>query len=424
LIEPIEPGRRQRRRVLTDKQVANLPKKRKRYIISDPEMRGHYIRIPPEGPNVFVCEARDPYRKQIWVTIGSADKLGIEQARGEAREIIARIKKGLPPREPPPVKPDTFEAVAQVWLKRHVLKKELRTTDQIERLLRRYVLPHWGDRPFNSIRRGDIAKLCDYLEDNHGSRQSDIVLSILRGISFWYAGRNDDYVPPFIRGMRRHKVGARSRVLDDDEIRRIWKAAEAEQGSFGSLVKLLLLTAQRRAVVAGMKWDDIDADGTWTIRLESSREKGNIERVRLPAMALAIIRKQPRLARNEHILPSPNSAASMGGFSRAKRRLDARSGVSGWTLHDLRRTARSLMSRANVDRDHAERVLGHAIRGVEGVYDHFGYEPQKSAALAKLASLIGEIIGGEPRAPKTKGARRCLIRKRIRLERESSFLVG
>jgi hypothetical protein len=54
------------------------------------------------------------------------------------------------------------------------------------------------------------------------------------------------------------------------------------------------------------------------------------------------------------------------------------------------------MSRANVDRDHAERVLGHAIRGVEGVYDHFGYEPQKSAALAKLASLIGEIIGGEP----------------------------
>jgi hypothetical protein len=75
---------RQRRRSLTDKQVAALPKKRKRYPYADPEMRGHYVRVMPEGANVFVAMARSPFGKQVWATLGNADVLTIEEARAKA----------------------------------------------------------------------------------------------------------------------------------------------------------------------------------------------------------------------------------------------------------------------------------------------------------------------------------------------------
>jgi integrase len=79
-------------------------------------------------------------------------------------------------------------------------------------------------------------------------------------------------------------------------------------------------------------------------------------------------------------------------LERAKAKLDAASGISGFTLHDLRRTGRSLMSRAGVNADHAERVLGHVISGVAGVYDRHTYFDEKASALAKLAALIETII--------------------------------
>jgi integrase len=66
--------------------------------------------------------------------------------------------------------------------------------------------------------------------------------------------------------------------------------------------------------------------------------------------------------------------------------------MRGWVLHDLRRTARSLMSRAGVPREHAERVLGHVIGGIEQVYDRHQYKTEKGAALAKLAALIDSIV--------------------------------
>ena len=141
-----EPTRRQRRKVLTDRMVAALPRRRKRYISADPELRGHYVRVPPQGPCVFAAVARSPYGKQVWATLGTADVLTIEPARERAREAIKRIKAGLPAFEPPPVQPDTVADVCAGWLKRHVEAKRLRTGRELKRVLEKYVLPHWRDR--------------------------------------------------------------------------------------------------------------------------------------------------------------------------------------------------------------------------------------------------------------------------------------
>jgi integrase len=175
-------------------------------------------------------------------------------------------------------------------------------------------------------------------------------------------------------------------------LRRLWHAAN-KGGSFGALVQLLLLTAQRLAKVSAMRRRDIAPDGTWTIPTEK-REKGNAGAVKLPKQALRIIAAQPRLANSPYVFAGNKGPQSFE--HRHKLALDKASGVNDWRLHDLRRSARSLMSRAGVLNDHAERVLGHARPGVEEIYDRFAYPVEKAEALRKLAALIERIVHGPP----------------------------
>src|SRR5262249_39052205 len=111
----------------------------------------------------------------------------------------------------------------------------------------------------------------------------------------------------------------------------------------------------------------------------------------LSPAALAIIDKLPRIGRRGLVFTS-NGRAPIGNLSAWKRLLDEASGVTGWVLHDLRRTARSLMGRARVLSDHAEMCLGHVLPGVRGVYDRHEYHAEKKAAYEALAGLIERIV--------------------------------
>jgi integrase len=383
--------RRQRRKTLTDKMVSALPRRAKRYTLGDPEQRGMYVRVMPRGPSVYCAVARSPYGKQIWATVGSADVIKIEEARERARTAIRRIKEGKPAFEPPAVAPESFRAVAEEWLKRHVAAKGLRSRPEIERLLKQNVYPLWGKRSFVDIRRGDIAKLLDHVQDHSGASAADHVLAIIRGVANWYTTRHDDYASPFVRGMRRTdpETRTRDRILDDDELRRIWRAAEAT-GTFGALICILLLTAQRRGAVVRMKWTDISPDGVWEIATED-REKGNAGALKLPEAALAIIKAQPKFISNEYVFAAARGVGSLNGFNKRKAAFDKVCGVTNWTLHDLRRTARSLMSRAGVPDEHAEHTLGHRLQGVKKVYNRYDFFREKGDALAALAALIERI---------------------------------
>jgi integrase len=259
-------------------------------------------------------------------------------------------------------------------------------------MLERLVLPRWGAREFLSIRRSDVAALLDQVEDRQGKRTADKVLTVIRSLMNWYATRSDDYVPPVVRGMQRQSLAetARARILTDDELRAIWTAAESS-GVFGAFVMLALLTAQRRSKVRRMRWDEIDGSA-WSIPSEP-REKSNAGVLVLPELARAIIAQQPRLG--PYVLAGRGSGP-YNGFRTAKPRLDRASGITGWTLHDLRRTARSLMSRAGVNADHAERVLGHAIVGIRGTYDRHEFQAEKADALRRLAALLETIVHPRP----------------------------
>ncbi len=383
--------RKRRKSISTDKQVAALKAENSKYTVRLRDQRGLYIRVTPLKTKTFVAVARDPYGEQKWATLGGTE-LSIEEALERGREALKRIKAGEPAFEPPPVKPDSFRAVAEKYLDLHVKKNGLRSQDEIERILSKFIYPVWETREFESIRRGDVATLLDMVEGASGPHQADSVLGVIRGLMNWHTTRSDDYVCPIAPRMGRVDPEAkkRDRILDDDEIRVVWPAAEAD-GTFGAIILFALLTAQRKDKVASLRWEDVTVDGVWNIPTEH-REKGNAGALVLPEAALAVIKGQKRISDNPYVFAG-RGGGYFKGFSPRKRAFDKKVGnLPRWTIHDLRRTARSLMSRAGVRPDIAERVMGHIIKGVEGVYDRHSYRDEKADALQRLANLIEGIV--------------------------------
>ena len=182
----------------------------------------------------------------------------------------------------------------------------------------------------------------------------------------------------------------RDRVLKDDEIRAVWPVAEAD-GTFGAIIRFALLTAQRKDKVASLRWQDVTVDGIWDIPTEH-REKGNAGALVLPDAALAVIRGQERIDGNLYVFAG-RGGGYFKGFSPRKRAFDKKvGGLPRWTIHDLRRTARSLMARAGVRPEVAEKVMGHTTKVVEGVYDRHSYRDEKADALRRLAGLLDTIL--------------------------------
>jgi hypothetical protein len=325
--------------------------------------------------------------------IGLYPILNLKQAREKARAFLEDPQKALQQRDV-----GSFGQVAANYIKRHVDENKLRTKKEIERILNKYLLPRWGDRPFTELKRNDVAILLDQIVDEHGPVQADQALALISSICTWYQSRDDNYVSPVVRRMRRTNPAERRRTRvigndNDDELRAFWQAA-SECGTFGAMAKMLLLTGQRLRKVTHMRHDDISSDGVWTIKTEH-REKGNPGSLRLPQLALDIIAGQYRILNNPYVFVGKRGP--INSFSDSKDELDDRMkrkfpALKQWQLHDLRRTARSLLARADVRPDIAERVLGHKIAGVEGIYDRHRYDDEKADALQRLAALIETIL--------------------------------
>jgi integrase len=131
-------------------------------------------------------------------------------------------------------------------------------------------------------------------------------------------------------------------------------------------------------------------DGVWTI--PGTRYKTRIDMVLpLSEPALRMLETLPRIGPDKYVF-TRNGERAFGGLSSAKLKFDKACGVAGWVIHDLRRTARSLMSRAGVSSDIAEICLGHKLAGVRGVYDRHRYLEEKKRAFEALAALIERIV--------------------------------
>ena len=381
-------------KALTDTAIRNLKPAATRREIPDPGARGLYVIVQPSGRKGYAVRYRFfgvPRKLTLppGITLAAARKLAadamfaVSQGRDPTDERKAEAEKAERARA------DTLRSVAEEYLTRE--GKRLRTISQRDRIFERLVYPALGGgRQISSIKRKDVIRLLDHIEDRHGSRMADYTLATLSRLFNWHAVRDDEFTSPIVRGMRRQnaKQHARTRVLSDDELRCVWAAASTE-GPFPAFIKFLLLTSARRSEAAAMTWSEINGSD-WI--LPAARNKTAIDLVRpLSKAAQAILAERPRIAGCAYVFSSGGRSA-LAGFSRRKQKFDAACGVAGWTIHDLRRSARSLMSRAGVSPDHAERCLGHVIGGVRETYDRHAYHTEKLQAFEALAAQIERIV--------------------------------
>ena len=379
---------------LTDIAIRNLKPAPTRREIPDSGARGLYVVVQPSGRQSYAVRYRIAGKPRK-LTLKSG--ISLAAARKEAADALYEVEKGRDPSaaktaakvKAAAVAADTIEAICTEYLKRE--GKRLRTAAAREAILKRLVYPALGSRPIASVTRTEIIRLLDRIEDECGPRMADMTLAVLRKVMNWHATRSDDFRSPIVRGMARVKAKetARSRTLSDDELRSVWKAANEGAGPFPALVKFLLLTAARRNEAASMTREEFDATD-WT--LPASRNKTKLDLVRpLSAAARDVLTAQPQIADCRFVFTT-DGRSPISAFSKFKVKFDKTCGVTGWTLHDLRRTARSLMSRAGVNSDHAERCLGHVIGGVRGTYDRHEYHAEKKQAYEALASQIDRIV--------------------------------
>jgi integrase len=329
-----------------------------------------------------------------------------------ADEARAALEAGRDPRTAL-AKPETFKAICEEWAERE--GAGLRIGEDRKATLEWLAYPTLGDRTLADIRRSDIVRLLDRIEDESGPVMADQTLAFIRAVFNWHASRSDDFRSPIVRGMARTKpkARARKRTLADDEIQDVWTALRSADvpACYPAFVKMLLLTATRRNEAANMHTAELEGD-LWTI--PGARYKAKLDHaVPITPAALALIGEKPPRANDSWFIFSTSvsgperemecdGAIAFSGFSKAKTELDktiaairereGRPPMPRWTLHDLRRTARSLMSRAKVPTDHAERVLGHVIGGVRETYDRYEYLDEKRHALEQLARLVDWIV--------------------------------
>jgi integrase len=351
---------------------------------------GFGLRVTAAGAKSFVLGYRHKGVKRRF-TIGQWPTWTALLAVKEARGLRRRIDKGEDPlgarRQDKAVAENSFKNICGEWHRLAGFK--LRTGEERKRDLERLAFPWLGNKPIEDIKRSDIRKMLDRVAEENGEVMADRLLAYVSRVMSWHAARSDDFVSPIVRGMARtsSKERARQRVLSDDELRAVWRAAETFPGVFGKLVQFFLLTAARRAEAAGMEWPELDGD-IWTLPGIRNKTKVDLKRPLTPA-ALAVL---PPKGSSRYVFPAARGNVPIAGFSEYLKKLYEASGTSGWHIHDLRRTAKSLMSRAQVRPDYSEQCLGHTLPGIQGVYDVWAYLPEKRQAYEALAALIDRIV--------------------------------
>jgi integrase len=391
----------QPRKGLTAIAIEKLRPKTFRYEIGDPGAQGLRVLVTPTGSKSYVFRYRFGGKPKK-LTIGPV-LIGLAAARAEAAKAVLALAQGNDPgaakraireeqRLAVSASVDTFKAVSERLLQLEGHK--LRTANVRRQRLERLVYPEIGHRPVVEIKRSEVVRLLDKIEANNGPAMAHAVLAIIRRTMSWFTARSDDFANPLaVRGLGRvnAKERARERTLNDDEIRRVWKAADGFEGPEGKFVQFLLATACRRSEAAGLRFEELTGSD-WV--LPAARNKVAKVLVRpLSALALEIIAKTPRIS-DEFVFST--GARPLAAFSRFKRRLDEASGTSGWTLHDLRRSARSLMARAGTPSEHAERCLGHVLPGIQATYNKHAYQSEMRRAYEILAALIERIVNPPP----------------------------
>jgi integrase len=347
------------------------------------------VRIGTTGRKSFFVgtRIRGKYRR---ITLKPPyDQLSLADARIQAKQILADAQAGIGPEiRKKRDETGTFGAVAAAFMQDFAHSH--RTRDEMQRKID-VDLAEWRDRQITEIARKDIKELIR-VKARTSPIAANRLLSLISKIFNWAVKEELIQASPAIQIDRPGLEVERERSLTADEIRIAWAAFDKFGYPLGPLLKLLLVTGQRRGEVAGMKWCEITADG-WRIPSERSKNgKGHL--VPLSSLAREILADVPEIG---ELVFRSHSDTPLQGWSRAAKRLQKLCGpMEPWHLHDLRRTFATHVRSLGIDRLVVSKLLNHAEGGVTKIYDRYTADPEQSTAVERWANRLREIISGAP----------------------------
>jgi len=408
------------KKVLTDKAIQSLKPALtgKRYIVGDALVPGLGIRVTDSGHRTFVLGARypgSPHFKRR--EIGEVGAIGLAAARDKARSWISEIKAGKDPRDAQrTTEANTFAAVAEDFFKAPHVKAK-RKAKVVEREIRTELIPVLGPRPIKEITWRDISQVISAVagRGTSGAFARNILGHAKRVFKFAIASGIlelspcDRIKPLDLLGEKQ----VRTRVLDDDEIRAVWRAAGRIGYPFGTLTQLILLTGCRLSEVAEARWSEFGPQ-VWTIPSERFKS-GQVHLIPLTPAMNALLASIPRWRGGDFLFSTTNGRQPVAGFAdSAKARLD-REMARSWralgriagtdrrglvpenaTAHDLRRTVRTRLSGLRIPYNVAEMVVGHSKKGMARIYDQYEYSTEIREALTAWNAALESIVEPPP----------------------------
>jgi integrase len=398
-------------KALTQLAIDNLKPGPVRREVPDGKERGLYFVIQPTGAAAWALRYRFSGQPRK-LTIGAYPAIGLAKARAEAVRAKAAIADGTDPastkrtakaaKKAEKRADDHVEKVVEDFIALYA-KPNTRDWKETGRLLNQFANA-WKGRPLAEIDKADIHRVLDSIVARGARVGANRAFAQLRKMCKWAVSRGlierspcDGIDPPSAEQ-------SRDRVLDTDELRLVWRAAEGLGFPFGPIVKLLILTGQRRSEVGGMEWGELDLDrGVWTI--PASRSKNGRQHVLpLSPQAVEIINGLPRFSGSRFLFSAGKTAPS--GFSRAKTRLDkciakmnGGEPVAPWILHDIRRSAASGLAALGINLPVIEKCLNHvsgSFAGIVGVYQRHNFADEMRAAMQAWSRHVEAIVSGKP----------------------------
>ena len=390
-------------RKITKSALDALKPADKDVIYWDTELKGFGVKVTSRGRKVFLVMYRpkgQPVAKKY--TIGNCSEWTVQQARERAQEILVEGSKGIDVHAVERMEAERMQSgnvseLVSQFLENHVSAN--RTAKETKRIFELDILPKIGKRSIHSITKQDVLTITESVAGRGSPIMANRTLAAFRKFLNWCSSRGIIDVSPAqgVKSVSREK--ARERHLNACETRSVFRASDKLGYPFGPIVKLLFLTAQRESEVAGMRWGEIDLEkAIWTIPSERAKN-GKSNDVHLSKSAIAILQAIPH-----HVAPDGSDCefvftttgkTRVSGFSKAKKKLDELSGVTGWRLHDIRRTAATGWSKHGVPIHVTEAILNHksgTMSGVVAVYQRHDFIDDRQEALDWWSDHIEQLM--------------------------------
>ncbi|WP_299601033.1 site-specific integrase [uncultured Tateyamaria sp.] len=389
----------------------------------DTEVLGLGVRCLPSGVKSYIVSYRSGYGRSGTarrITLGKVESLRLEDAREAALEIRGAVLKGRDPVEERRLaqleakKPKLTLSTALERYSADQERRGVKDRKSVSSSLNLHLLGHVGDVPLHDVDRRSVVEAVTLLETKprpDGGIGFPGAAKALRSNAStflkWCADQGMISANPLqgyraARKTREQRLQQPGRELRESELIAIWSATKSEEvnPAFGALLRVLILTGQRKTETARMRWEDLDlAEGLWRIP-KSETKNGVAHEVPLPKAVVDAIQSAPRVVGDCPWVFSTNGKTPMSGWSKLTAKLrDAlgavfpdNSEIEHWTLHDLRRTFRSGLTRLGVNPEVAEIMLNHRPETLIAVYDREPRLGERREAAERWALHVSSIL--------------------------------